>query len=474
MGAQGRLGNLGRIDDKYDVAISTACGGLDNLVTDTISVGQACIEHLRKNDLGRANVMCLDRIAARDMSRVQTPENAPRLFDLITVKDAKFAPAFFQLLTNTLVATDLDQGKRLAFGAGNKRWRVVTLDGQLIDVSGTMSGGGGRPAKGKMSSKITADEVSPELVAKCEQEQQVAVEALRVFADGRQKVDRDLTQLSKRLPEIDLAISKAEMDLTTGEKRREEAEKRLAELRWVPSLASTAPQLTRLQPRSAQKKPDAGDAKKIAQFEKEVASLSKELAQLQKQSSAIEDKIKALQEKILEVGGVKLRSQQTKVHDLKAQIDHASDRLTKSEVGRAKSEKDAAKLTKSIESNEVAFKLAEGELEQLSEQIKNGAEASDTVRKAVEQAQDILSGKRDDLAEMKKDLDEKVAIITQFRKREVRPCLLCPPSTMLILAPSFAARAQAASRRPAEAPRRIQACRHVLERQARRAAAERD
>lgn len=60
--AQGRLGNLGRIDDKYDVAISTAAPGLDNLVTDTIKVGQACIEHLRKNDLGRANVMCLDRI----------------------------------------------------------------------------------------------------------------------------------------------------------------------------------------------------------------------------------------------------------------------------------------------------------------------------------------------------------------------------------------------------------------------------
>lgn len=230
------------------MAISTACGGLDNLVTDTISVGQACIEHLRKNDLGRANVMCLDRIAARDMSPVQTPENAPRLFDLITVKDPKFAPAFFQLLTNTLVAIDLDQGKRLAFGAGNKRWRVVTLDGQLIDVSGTMSGGGGRPAKGKMSSKIVADEVSPELVAKCEQEQQVAVEALRVFADGRQKVDRDLTLLSKRLPEIDLAISKAEMDLTTGKKRREEAEKRLAELRWVPDFAlSPRLRLTRLQ-----------------------------------------------------------------------------------------------------------------------------------------------------------------------------------------------------------------------------------
>lgn len=175
--------------------------------------------------------MCLDRINARDMSPIQTPENAPRLFDLITVKDPKFAPAFYQLLTNTLVANDLDHGKRLAFGSANKRWRVVTIDGQLIDVSGTMSGGGGRPAKGKMSSKIAADEVSPEMVANCEQEHQVAGAALKAFVEDRQVVEKELSILQRRLPEIETAISKIEMDIKTGEKRKEDSEVRLLELK---------------------------------------------------------------------------------------------------------------------------------------------------------------------------------------------------------------------------------------------------
>lgn len=218
------------------MAISTAAPGLDNLVTDTVAVGQACIEHLRKNDLGRASVMCLDRMARRDMSRIPTPENAPRLFDLVTPKDPKFAPAFFQTLTNTLVATDLDQGKRLAFGSGGKRWRVVTLDGQLIDVSGTMSGGGGRPAKGRMSSKIAADEVSPEVVAQCEQEQQVAAQSLKSFLEERQTVEREVAALRKRVPEVGMSISKIEMDLRTSDKRVEEANKRLAELQCVAWL----------------------------------------------------------------------------------------------------------------------------------------------------------------------------------------------------------------------------------------------
>ena len=133
-GFHGRLGNLGTIDQKYDVAISTACGALDNFVTDTVEGGQQCIEHLRKTNLGRGNFMCLDKLGSRDMSPIDTPEDVPRLFDLIKAKDEKFRPAFYHSLQNTLVAKDLAQANRIAYGA--KRWRVVTLDGQLIDKSG--------------------------------------------------------------------------------------------------------------------------------------------------------------------------------------------------------------------------------------------------------------------------------------------------------------------------------------------------
>lgn len=174
----------------------------------------------------------------------------------------------------------------------------------------------------------------------------------------------------------------------------------------------------------SQSKPEAGDVKKISQLDKDVATLSKGLVQLQKESSSIETKIKALQEKILEVGGVKLRSQQTKVQDLRSQISHANDRLTKSEVGRAKSEKDAIKLGKAIEANTLALKLAEGELEHFTTQIGDGAATSATVRKAVEQSKMVLDEKVEELAEMKKDLDDKVDMITQFKKREVS----CIPS----------------------------------------------
>lgn len=157
-----RLGNLGTIDDKYDIAVSTACGGsLDLIIVETVDVGQRCIDFLKKNNLGRGNFVCLDKIRKQDMSSISTPESVPRLFDLIKAKESRFLPAFFQILGNTLVAKDMEQANRIAYGS--TRYRVVTLDGKLIDTSGTMTGGGSRPSKGGMSSKQTSD-VNPELI----------------------------------------------------------------------------------------------------------------------------------------------------------------------------------------------------------------------------------------------------------------------------------------------------------------------
>ena len=53
---------MGAIDDKYDVAISTACGALDHVVVDAIGTGQKCVNFLKKNNVGVATFICLDKM----------------------------------------------------------------------------------------------------------------------------------------------------------------------------------------------------------------------------------------------------------------------------------------------------------------------------------------------------------------------------------------------------------------------------
>ena len=208
--------------------MTTACGALNNLVVDTVEQGQACIEHLRKGNVGRASFMVLEKLPPRDLGKIQTPENVPRLFDLIKFKDPRFAPAFYKGVFNTLVADDLVQAQRIGYGA--KRWRVVTLAGQLIDPSGTMSGGGTRVQRGGMSSKLKADAVGPEVVMRYEQERDTAEAEYMEYIRDRKRVDEEVQRLRARVPEIEVEIEKIGMDVANGGKRVREAEKRLAEV----------------------------------------------------------------------------------------------------------------------------------------------------------------------------------------------------------------------------------------------------
>ncbi|KAI9120286.1 hypothetical protein K1719_007319 [Acacia pycnantha] len=111
-GIYGRMGDLGAIDAKYDVAISTACAGLDYIVVETTNAAQACVELLRRENLGVATFMILEKqvdLLPKLKQNVSTPEGVPRLYDLVKVQDERIKLAFFAALGNTVVANDLDQ-----------------------------------------------------------------------------------------------------------------------------------------------------------------------------------------------------------------------------------------------------------------------------------------------------------------------------------------------------------------------------
>ena len=81
---------MGAIDAKYDIAISINFPQLEYIVTDTVQTAQRCIELLKHEQLGVSTFIALDKQQKywRNIRAVtKTPENAPRLFDLIRVKD---------------------------------------------------------------------------------------------------------------------------------------------------------------------------------------------------------------------------------------------------------------------------------------------------------------------------------------------------------------------------------------------------
>ncbi|KAG4100619.1 hypothetical protein H8356DRAFT_934797 [Neocallimastix lanati (nom. inval.)] len=215
-GIYGRLGNLGIIDDKYDVAISTACRALNHIVVDTVSTGQQCLDLLRTYNVGRAVIFALDKIPRYDINKIPTPENAPRLFDLVHC-DPKFSNVFYHALRDTLVADNMKQANRLSFG--KKRWRVVTLDGKVVDINGSMSGGGTRVERGGMSSKFVNTGYKSSDVEKLEKEAKNAEREYYNFKHQQSNWERELNSLKESLPTIIFDIEKNDMGIKSIEKQ---------------------------------------------------------------------------------------------------------------------------------------------------------------------------------------------------------------------------------------------------------------
>lgn len=366
-GFHGRLGNLGTIDQKYDVAISTACPALENLVVDSVEVGQQCIDYLRKNNLGRANFILLDRLPRRDLSSIFTPDSVPRLFDLVKPIDPKFAPAFYSVLQNTLVAKNLEQANKIAYGA--RRWRVVTLDGQLIDVSGTMSGGGTRVAKGGMSSKPVA-EVSKDQVAKLEYDRDEVEKKFQAFQEKQRDIESSLKSTNEQIPKLETAIQKIQLEIESTTRNLADSRKRVKEI-------------------AAEHKPSKNDDTRASSLEKHIASLENEIENFRAEMAGVEEEIQALQDRIMEVGGVKLRSQKARVDGLKEQIDLLTEEISNAEVSKSKNEKSGAKHEKSRVDSEEELENVKQELERLSEDVESQQSNVSESRQRTEEAQEV-------------------------------------------------------------------------------------
>lgn len=396
-GFHGRLGNLGAIDKQYDVAISTACGALDNFVTDTVEAGQQCIEYLRKTNLGRGNFMCLDKLRVRGMDPIQTPEDAPRLFDLVNAKEDKFRPAFYHALQDTLVAKDLAQANRIAYGA--KRWRVVTLAGELIDKSGTMSGGGTTVKKGLMSSKLVAD-ISREHVTELEESRDVLEQKFQKFQEQQRELENRLRQLKEEIPQLETKMQKINLEIASAEKNLVDAQRRIKEL-------------------GKEHQPSEADDNRSAALQKEIGKLNKEVEKLRSETEDIEAEIKELQDKIMEVGGEKLRAQRAKVDSIKEEISSYNEAVSAAEVKRVKAEKSKTKLEKDHTKASKELASAVRDLEKLEAEVENQGEKSESLQANVEEAAEALAAKKEELAGVKAELDEKTSELNETRAMEI-------------------------------------------------------
>jgi len=145
-GIHGAVAELLSVPERFEAAIETALGGaMQNIVVDTDATGRALIAELRRKNAGRATFMPMASIQSRELG-ASVREQVARMQGFIgiasdLVKTEEHLSKLKQnLLGTTLVVETLEQANAIGRATGG-RHRIVTLEGDVVNVGGSMTGG---------------------------------------------------------------------------------------------------------------------------------------------------------------------------------------------------------------------------------------------------------------------------------------------------------------------------------------------
>lgn len=412
-GVHGPAANLLRADEECALAIETALGAASqNIVVDSQNDGRSAIELLKRMDAGRATFLPLDTIRGTVMK--DAPERDPGFvgiaFDLVKF-DPRYEQIFANLLGRTVVAETLADAVRMSRANGN-RLRIVTLDGQLINAGGSMTGGSTAKNSGILSRANELEKLKKQRIKAAENEKKCAAELER-SRSGLAAVKYQLDMALEDQAELRSKVSSFEAE----KKTTENSQRQLALL--LESLSGDS-QARRNAVEAAQRQ--------IEGFQQRLKEKEKEKAGIDERIKAIRDEIAAISRSKLELEGRRTKAEK-EAQERNSRIldmERVSARIEQKKLAADMEEKQI--LDKLWENYELSRSAAEG-LRRPVENLQKANKDINALRReigalgtpnigAIDEYErvntryEFLTGQRDDVDKAKKELLDIIADIT--------------------------------------------------------------
>ncbi|WP_435064078.1 chromosome segregation protein SMC [Halobaculum sp. EA56] len=351
-GVHGPVGELASVPDEYATACETAAGGrLANVVVDDDGVGSDCIDYLKQRNAGRATFLPITEMDDRGLPSLP---NDPGVVDFarnLVDYDPEYEGIFSYVLGSTLVVEDMDTARHLM---GN--YRMVTLDGDLVEKSGAMTGGsgGGSRYSFSKSGKGKLERVAEEIHDLEDERQRIKAE----IAD----IDEDLEDARSRASDAAEKVRDIESDIERAEEKREAKEARIEELE-----------------------------ERLADLEEERESVDAEMTELDGEIEAADREIATVE----------------------ADIEELEAELADSKIPELSAEAD--EIRAEIEDIEDRMDDLDGELNQLQLEKQYAEDAIDDHHETVEEAQEKKADAEERIAEFEERIAEKEATLEEKR-----------------------------------------------------------
>lgn len=354
-GIHGPLSQLITVDNAYSVAVEVALGAaMQNIVTTNEADAKRAIYYLKNNRIGRATFLPISNIKPRTLDEKDLDDNLGFVAvasDLVECK-SDYKNIISNLLGRVVIVEDMDCAIGIAKRYGN-RFKLVTIDGQVINPGGSMTGGSQSKGAGILSRGNMIDELNAqakELEGKVEglkAEFKTALEDANYAGAKLQGAEVDLQQAKEELiraqGEHKLICEK--LDAARSQKNALESEKNSAQERisfFEKQNADGEKQVQTVQKQIESAEDElaktTGNAQEILkkrdeyrqkneQINLELVTLAKDtqtakisIEELEMRKSTQSDRVKSIEEEIsiIEERNKQLLSQ---IHEVKAQAD---------------------------------------------------------------------------------------------------------------------------------------------------------
>ncbi len=262
-GICGTIAELGRVDARFETAMEIAAGGrMQAIVTESDADAARAIEFLKQHRLGRATFLPLNKMvpgrpAGKPLMAVRDPGAEGFAIDLIRYDD-RFKAAFWYVFRDAVIVKTLDVARKISGGT-----RLVTLDGDLIDAGGAMTGGdlGDRHA-----AKVGFGAVARESLEK------VALQ-LRAAIAHQEQISADLLALREEIQTFESLVREGVHSVSQKAERVKELTKRRDE--FAARLVSLAAE------RAAREQELAEAAQTIAVVDASIADFGRQISELE-------------------------------------------------------------------------------------------------------------------------------------------------------------------------------------------------
>lgn len=221
-GIRGMVGDLLKVDLMYALAIETALGDrVQGIIVDTTDNAVQAITFLQENQKGRAVFFPLDR--AKNQSSV--PEEILQKPGVIGVASKlvnsteEVCKAVHGFLNNTIIVKDLNVV--LALNGYIHGICYVTLDGELLEPEGTLSGGKKQGQVGIISRKSELKKIEDELI-QIQQTLERLEQNKQNYSDELAELEIETSQLAKRLDQVNISKISKDNELVQNEQKQDE------------------------------------------------------------------------------------------------------------------------------------------------------------------------------------------------------------------------------------------------------------